>query len=182
MPTAIYALPFTTGASAADAPTDEAAMMNAVDTALAGLWVNKAADQTITSSIVMTNDAALFVPVAANSQYMVQCYLIYQAAAASLIKVGWTGPAGATMNWVTNGLSTAVTAATNGVIIKANQVIADTPAMGAAGAGVSVVAPMVGWLTTTTGGTLQFQWAQSVSGGTGTVVKAGSRLWLRKVA
>jgi len=180
--TTIYSLPYTSAASPADAPTDEAAMMNAVDTALAGLWVNKSADETITNNTIQ-NDDQLFVSVAANSQYKVEMFLIYQATATPLIKIGWTAPAGATFNWVANGLASSVTASSSGVILRAGQVLADNPVLGTFGSiGVSNIALPSGWLTTTTAGTLQFQWAQSVTNATGSVVKAGSKIWLRKVA
>src|SRR5262245_15271614 len=64
----------------------------------------KTANESVTSSTTLQNDDELFVSVAANSTYLVQCYIKCDGAATGDIKLNWTAPASATFDSVVNGL------------------------------------------------------------------------------
>lgn len=178
--TPIYGLPYATPGDPADGAGNEASMMGAVDTALAGIRVRKGSDQNIISSTVLTNDSALVAAVAANSSYKVELFWIYTSPAAALMKIGFTAPAAATLDWTANGLGSTVSAASAGVIERAALTIGSSQVIGCDGA-TSVVAIIEGWLITGANpGNLTFQWAQSVSTASNSTSKAGSTLWLRK--
>jgi hypothetical protein len=148
------------------------------------VFVRKLADQTITSSTAMTNDTELFIPVLANVTYEVWAHILYTAGAAAAtngIKVGWSGPAGATFDWSWYGkIDTDGTNAAASVWVGAFA-IGSTVNSGGAGATVLVGRPYGMLITTGTSGNLQFKWAQATSSGTGTVVKAQSFLCARRV-
>lgn len=143
----------------------------------------KAADTSTASSIVLVADPDLLLPVAATSEYEVTLHVIYTAGGTGLITVGFTGPAGATFDWYTDGLANTVTATDSGIATFLARALTDTKNLGAAGAATPVVTRISGRLVTSvTAGTLTFRWAQSVSSATGTTVKAGSFMVLRQIA
>lgn len=148
-------------------------------------YIKKLVDQTITSSTALTNDNELLLPVVANATYEVTAHIIYTAGAAAAtngFKQGWSAPAGASMDWVGHGkIDTDGTNSAASVWMAALS-IGSQLSHGGAGATQLVVVDH-GWLEIgATAGNLQFKWAQATSSGTGTVVKAGSRLLLRRVA
>lgn len=180
--TPIYALPYAVPGDPADGAGNEASMMGAVDTALAGIRVRKGSDQTVASNTVLQNDTVLLAPVAANSSYWMQLFFIYQSAATPLIKIGFTAPAGATLDWTGGALVSTVTAAVSGSIDRSALTIASSLVLGVDGA-TSLVALVQGWLITSAAtGNLQFQFAQSVSNASAATSKTGSTLWLRKTS
>lgn len=157
------------------------ANLEAISDEIGGWFARKTADQTIASSTAMTNDSELVVPVIANATYVMKAFISYRALAAAKIKIGWTGPAGATMDWSPVGLDTGVSGFVTG-INRAVYTIANAPAVGEAGVAQSVSAGPEGMLiTSATAGNLQFQWAQNTSNATGTVVKANSWVFLVRV-
>lgn len=146
------------------------------------ILARKTVDQSIASSTTMTNDTALSASVLASATYDVAVHLVYTAAAAQLIQIGFSGPSGATLDWVVQGLGATVTAADQGIFTALARGIADTKILGCDGT-TPVAARVTGLLVvSTTPGTLHFQWSQSVSGTTATVVKSGSYMTLRRVA
>ena len=158
-------------------------MMNAVETAIKGPFIIKNADQTVASSTVLANDSVLTLAVVANATYEVNLDLIYGALTGIGIKIGWTAPAGATFNWCAQGLASGVVLS-SGIIMMQSQVLADAVSLGSAAAvATNVRAKPFGTLVTAgTAGALQFQWAQAASSGTGTVVRAGSKLTIKRIA
>jgi hypothetical protein len=181
--TAINGLPYATGGDPADGAGNEQSMMTAVDTALAGLRAVKAGPQTFANNTVVTI-TGMSVAYAINSVYRIEGYIIYQALAAAGTRFTFLAGAGTTVIWTANALAASVTAATSGIILRASQVLADIVPIGAAGLGTDVTAQPYGYLTTTgTSGSLQMGMGQVVTtGGSPTVLQAGSQLWLRKVA
>jgi hypothetical protein len=135
--------------------------------------VVKGSDQNITSSITLTSDSALFQAVEANALYTFNLVLLYTAISAANINMMFIGPAGATMNSGIMGFSSAG----GGAFGATTRAIASAVVFG----GTGIVVPLFwqGTLqTSSTAGTFQFQWAQSVSNGTAATVKAGSSLSL----
>lgn len=77
-----------------------------------GLHVFKAADETVTNSATVQNDDHLVLAVAANTDYWMECQVVYNAPTANDMKLGWTVPAGATFEWSNNGLALGATRST----------------------------------------------------------------------
>jgi hypothetical protein len=144
------------------------------------LAVKKPSTQSVISqATTIQNDTALVLPVAASAIYEMRALIIYNAAAAADIIIGWTGPSGAAMDWVSDGL---ITSESTGIdaVSRSAQVIGSQPGVG--GDPTNRVILPYGILTTsTTTGSLQFQWMQSVSSLTATQVVAGSALILRRI-
>ncbi|MCP3758222.1 hypothetical protein [Streptomyces sp. TBY4] len=154
--------------------------------AMQPLYVEKSADQSITSSTVNVNDNALLVPVEANAKYIVNGMLLYSAHSSADIRMGWTGPSDATFEWIIHAQTTATGGvASNGVVVD-RQVIGNSAfPLGGFGAENStfMTAPLWGRLvTSTTAGTLQLNWAQQTSNATASIMRAGSWLMLTRVA
>lgn len=142
----------------------------------------KPADVAIANSAVLVNDAALFVPVAANAEYEITVHIIYTASATGLLQIGFAAPASATFDWVVIGLANTVTASDSGSYTALARAVGDTKNLGTAGASTPVVVRVEGRLVTVgTSGNLNLKWAQAVSNSTGTTVKAGSFMVARQI-
>ncbi|MGC5562807.1 hypothetical protein ACPYPG_08190 [Streptomyces sp. FR-108] len=126
----------------------------------------KGSDESVTSNITPQNDDDMSVSVVANAVYMVEANCIWTIGSPNGgFRADWTAPAGATMVWTDNdgfgstALGTDLTfGATTGATFKGALVMSSTA------------------------GTLQFRWAQNTSQTGATVLKAGSYLWVRRVA
>lgn len=148
--------------------------------AAAPLYSTSTADQTVTSSTTLVNATDLSVPVAANAVYEWSAHLRYNASPGGDIKLGITGPAGATAEWVADALTTG---ATGGVAAVSRTALNIGDTQGGAGVGIDTVARPAGRIVTAgTAGTLQIQFAQLAADGTGTVLRAGSYITARRVA
>lgn len=147
--------------------------------------VKKTVDQTIASSATLTNDTALVSPtLVSGAEYEVNTLLIYTAGAAASvngIKFGWTAPASSTLDWVPYSKIDTDGTSTNSPLWIIYRSLTDTIFSGGAGT-AACCAHIYGYLTVGTAGVLQFQWAQNTSNATGTVVKANSRMTLRRTA
>lgn len=144
-------------------------------------WVVKTSDQSVTSSTTPVADSELMLTVDANSRYWVEGFLIADGAAGGDLQLGWTGPAGAAMDWVSDGLTTAATTGVD-AISRSAQGLTNLPSIGTIGAGSNVAVPLRGVLTTAgAGGTLRLRWAQGTSNATATRVRAGSLLRVTKL-
>lgn len=145
------------------------------------LTIVKTVTETVNNSTTMQNDNELLLSVEANAQYLLTMMLIYSSGSTPDIKLGWSGPSGATMNWVPHGIGSSVGTLT-GDIFTQSQNIGSTPALGGP-AGLTSVAHVVGHLTvSTTAGTLQFRWAQNTADPSDTNVLATSWMRLERVA
>lgn len=135
--------------------------------------VVKGADQPVTSSTALQNDDALYVPLAANTQWIFIAMVEYtgDATGSGGILFTFTTPSGSTLTWSQLYMGSSVS----------------TPSMSGTGSGSgqtrsaetngSAQVPMwiMGSVTVgATAGNLQFEWAQNASDTTATVVKAGS--------
>lgn len=152
-------------------------------TSMLPVIVAKAATEPLTASTTMQNDDELFASVAANATYSVMLHLFHDADTTGDINIGWSGPTGATMNWgavvahvneTSSGTVTAVSMQT--------RIISEVQSIGG-GASTGTYSVVHGTLiTSSTAGTLNFQWAQRVSSATATNVRAGSMLILHRSA
>lgn len=149
--------------------------------ALLELYAPKTVDEAVTSSTTLQNDDELFLAVAASCVYELQAFLIYDGAGANGLKVGWTGPSGATLDWWLDGNSGGNSSSTGTTYWGYTQ-IGSANNIGAAGAGSKLVCRPAGRLiTSTTPGTLQLQWAQGSSSATATHIFANSYLRLKRI-
>jgi len=148
------------------------------------LFVRKAADETVTNNATLQDDNELFLAVDANATYEMRMFLLYQATTAGDFQMTLTGPAGATLNWELGGLDGASTTVSGAQFLGPLTIGATGQYVGGCGAGTTVEAHPNGILVTGgTAGTLQFKFAQMVAaGGTSAICKAGSTLWLRRLA
>jgi hypothetical protein len=141
----------------------------------------KSADESVTSSTTLQDDDDLLMPVAANTDYLIDGMLYYLAAQAGDITVGWTYPSGATLTWGGIGAIRDYTGAASGTEWLAIVADASSPSsttdFGGNGS-LPFTASYGGVLSVgANAGTLQLQWAQRASSGTATTVYA--RSWLR---
>lgn len=148
------------------------------------LFAKKTGDTTRTSTTTATDDPHLVVAVAANATYEVSCYVVYNAGTTGDIGVQFGVPASATGDWSGVGWGRDATASvgTGGWTVRLNQnTITQNRTYG--GDTTDLTIHMKGIVVTAgTSGNFSLQWAQAVSDGTGTIVRAPSYLVLRRVA
>lgn len=142
------------------------------------LLAYKFVDEPLASSAVLQNDNELFLSVAANACYTLDCWIQFTATAGVDIKVAWTFPAGSTMAFAALGTGTV-----NFTDHDAS-VVAGGTSRGARGNGATPqsINARGHLLTSGTAGTLQLQWAQNASNVAATTVLAGSWIRLNRVA
>lgn len=146
------------------------------------LFAKKTANEVVNNSASMQDDDHLTVTVAANAVYELTALLIYDGTTTADLKAGFTGPSGATLDWVTHSLDATAGSGTTAVKMTA-QTISGTPSFGSIGAGSKVVGRVSGLLTVaSTGGTFKVQWAQNTAEATDTTMYAGSYLSLRRIS
>lgn len=141
----------------------------------------KTADEPITNS-TLQNDDDLVVPVLANGIYLVEWGLRTDGPTAADFKYAFTGPAGATMVWESQGLAAGDTTNVAPAITDV-AAIGTTVTHGTLGAGVVSRIRGRGLLVVAgTAGNLQLQWAQGTTNATPSKNLAGSWLNARRVA
>ncbi|MFJ5923847.1 hypothetical protein ACIQF6_14740 [Kitasatospora sp. NPDC092948] len=150
-----------------------------------GGWLTayKTVAQPISASTTMTNDTHLFLPLAANATYLLDGDLVYEGPNPTLgdIKMDWTIPAGATMQWAPFGAP--ISATTNLQIDSQDTANTVQRALGTFGFPSRQTARPVGRITTTgTAGALQLRWAQNTSNAAATTMHVGSWIRLHRVA
>jgi len=146
----------------------------------APLFVRKTADEAVTSSTTLQNDDHLFLALAASTYYTFQAFIDYDGATTGDFKMGFTVPAGATINWFSVGGGSAMssdTAVTQMNIRPRKDATANTYGALTTGDNLHVVGYV---LTAGTSGNLQMQWAQGTSDATATNVRTHS--WMEAQA
>lgn len=156
----------------------------------APLFVRKTVTETVTASTTVQNDDQLVLAVAANTTYEFVCQVAYDGNSTADIKLGFTFPASATMDYYASGY---------GIGVGAQFSLWSFVAGGAAGLGTVSPSQMQGFSDETatsltairlygilqvgsTAGNLQLQWAQNTSNAVATRVLAGSYLKLERMA
>lgn len=135
----------------------------------------KASAKTANANTTLSADTELVLPVKRNTTYVVEAQLITDSGTTPDAKIGWSGPTGATMNWMVQPAGDVV-----GGIVKA---IGDSQALDGAGAGTDRMHQLTGLLTVgVNDGTLTLTFAQNTSDASDTKLEAGSWVLLRKVA
>ena len=144
----------------------------------------KTANETVNNSAALQDDADLALAVVNATTYTLDGMLIHSAAAGADFQVAFTGPAGATLDWVPRGLST-LAVSTVGEVTLAASSLGDAGSLitGTAGAGTKMTTLVTGLLRVgATAGTLQLRWAQGNADASDCVVYAGSYIALRQVS
>lgn len=145
----------------------------------------KTATESVTSSTTLQNDDELFLTVEANATYIMDLLLLHDsdATAAGDVKIGWSAPASATMNWGVHGANTAATSSTGVTSVNMQtRIISEVAAFGG-GDSTGTTALAKGVLVTAgTAGTFRLQWAQETSNAVASNVRVGSYLTLKRVA
>jgi hypothetical protein len=147
------------------------------------LMVRKTIDEAVTSSVTLQADDQLFLPVAANSFYQLDCFLMYTGAAdpAGGFGLDWTGPAGFSMSWASYGVNGAIAAGSltdHDVVALSNNGLRNH---GSNNVGTVMSMRPAGVVATAgTAGTLTLRWAQGASNATATTLKANSFITLTK--
>lgn len=143
--------------------------------------VRKASDESVTSSTVLQNDDVLLFPILAAEVWAWELHLFVTGIDTGDIQAAFTIPTGATMQWGGIGPSSALGA---GAAAGDGNFISETASGQGRAWGLSVVGGTAGIYIVIHGtvvnganaGNVQLQWAQNISSGTATIVKAGSYL------
>ena len=140
--------------------------------------IKKAVAETVTSSTTLQNDDDFLFRAAANTSYEVIIHAVMEGATAGDFKWAWTVPSGTT-GWHGGTRTNTAGTAINQVISETLTTTLTAGTLGT-GAGNRTMARIVGYFVVgSTAGTIQFQWAQNASNGTGTSVRASSRMTYR---
>ena len=144
------------------------------------LFVKTATDQTVNNSAALVA-SGLTVSVEANSTYELSGFVAYNSSQVADLAVGWTVPAGASMQWLLDGLYFNSTSAA-GSVYRSLLNAAQSGTAGGPGAANAVARP-VGTITTgATAGAVTLTFAQNTADPTDTKLLAGSWVRLTKVA
>lgn len=142
----------------------------------------KTADQAVVSSVTLVDDDTLFVPVAANAIYVVQGFIAYNAGGVGDLRIGWSGPSGATLDWNVGGGPSDQTTQAMTVWMGVNNIGGFDTVGGLGGANISNARPLGILVVGSTPGLFRFRFAQGAFDGFGTTIKTGSALWATRVA
>lgn len=136
----------------------------------------KIQDESVTSSTALQDDNHLTFPIKAGEMWAINAYLIAEYNTAGQIKVGINGP---TANFVQIAANENCNGATPayGTESSLNTGISLTVVGATAG-----IVEFVGAIAASADGTVAIQWAQAVSNGAATTVKAGSYLTAYRVS
>ncbi|MEV0149115.1 MULTISPECIES: hypothetical protein [unclassified Nonomuraea] len=143
--------------------------------------VIKPADESITSSITLQNDDHLVLSVSANTAYWVEAFIRYDGATTGDLRIGWSIPSGATLEWTSNGLADTATSTADDLWRRRRSATQDE-ICGAVGAGTDLLALPEGLLRVgATAGQIRLRWAQGTSSATATRVFQRSMLMISRM-
>lgn len=145
--------------------------------------VVKATTLTVNNSTTYVNDPELFIPLVANSVWIIEFTLFYSSLAAAAAKVNLTVPSGGAFTFGNDSLS--LTATTTANAIDRGVVFAGGGGhgLGAAGVGNPVVSYPKGYCSIgATAGNAQLQFAQDTANASNTVLMPGSTMKLTRVS
>ncbi|MQY07749.1 hypothetical protein [Actinomadura macrotermitis] len=146
------------------------------------LLARKSADQTVTNSTTVVDDSDLVLTLPPGGLYELSGMLIYSAHMDADLKIMWSGPANATLDWSCRALHSA-SDGVDGLQFVDRQTITSMPGLGGGAANNTVVltGTLHGLLSSGDGGTLRLRWAQRVANATGSILRASSYVLLRRV-
>lgn len=143
-------------------------------------FARRTGTQTVTNSTTLVSDNQLSVPVAANATYVTSLMLVYDSVTAADLKVLLRCPTGATFAGASFSFVVGMASQQDDQIAAFSE-NASIP-WGGGGAAVILWGRIEGILVTAgTSGNASVEWAQNTANATGTNVRAGSFLDLRRV-
>lgn len=141
----------------------------------------KAADQSVTSSIVLANDSDLTFAIAANEEWIGNLEIVVgNTLTVTGAKVSINGPAGTTSEWDAVGIGYALAAPSSGRNTSLGTAVDFIPANWASSNGKVKLAFWI--LNGATSGSVTFQFAQSTSSATPVIARKGSFMQAVRVA
>jgi hypothetical protein len=153
--------------------------------ALKPLKVTKPSDTSrdSTTAGTLADDPHLVLALKANTLYRVEGFLVYDSTTTGDLILGVSAPAASTVDWTPRGLAQAATT-TTGNLAMHHRGVAQSVNLGGAGAGLPVVATLIGYAQTgANAGDFRVRWAQAVADvAAPAIVKAGSRLFAYPLA
>lgn len=145
--------------------------------------VVKPSDESVTSSIVLQADNDFSMAVSANTDYFVEVFLMYSADPAGDIKCDYDGPAGATLDWISDGFGSSP-ADNVDPVSRTVQSIGSTPSHGGITNNTTVNCGLHKGILRVAGtaGTFVLTWAQLASSAQATFVRANSMMLLTRIS
>lgn len=142
------------------------------------LTARKTAPEVRNNNTTLADDGHLTIPVEANTAYLFESFLLYATDPAADIKLQFTGPAGATLDWGRGGMDSGTTTTTTGAS-KTGLAIASAITLGGVTSNVTKLFAMPrGTLVTSgTAGLFTLQWAQQALVASDSTLYAQS--WIR---
>ncbi len=144
------------------------------------------ADSTKTSNTTLADATGVVVALQANSTYILDGYIAYNAGATGDLKVAWTVPAGTTGHWGLYPIAVASTASVGDLDARRIDAYGDANIQAGGGSdsfgGIMVALPRGYIVTSGTAGNFQLRFAQNTSSVTSTVIKIGTWIRVLKVA
>lgn len=146
-------------------------------------FARKSANQALTlSSTALQNVTSLLSALPATGVFGFAGVVFYDTSAVADLKLAFTIPAGATMEWGLMGAATAGGGSGDGTFLTATASAAAIP-VGGAGVGTGLWAQIEGEVNTTgTAGNLQLQAAQNTSDATQSTIRSRSRLRVWRIS
>jgi hypothetical protein len=143
----------------------------------------KGVDESVTSSITLQADNELVMAISANTDYFVECFLIYSADPAGDIKTDWDAPTGATFDWVADAITQSA-AATVDQVSRTAQSVSGTPSHGGITNNSTILCALHKGIlrVSSTAGNLTLTWAQQASSASATFVRANSTLIVTRIS
>lgn len=143
--------------------------------------VVKSADENVTASTTLQPDDELSIAVSANTTYWLEAMIIYKGPSAGDIKIHWSLPSGATVDWSSNGLGTGA-AGTVEVVSRSYHNAGSTIGLGCIDTSTECCAlPMGVVVIGGTAGNVVLEWAQNTSNATPSTVIADSMMTLTRI-
>jgi hypothetical protein len=134
--------------------------------------VIKSADETVTGSTTLQDDDDLLLALGANEVWEFELVAWVTSNGTADVKVGFTAPAGATVEWSRPGMSNAA-----GTVLGTGIISGSGSSEGYFGSTGGSLVRLIGRVENgATPGNLQMQWAQNTSDGVNTIVKKYSTL------
>lgn len=126
----------------------------------------------VNNSTTLVNDDGMVFALEANTRYVISGRVVFNSGATPDIKIGWTYPAGVTLNYSLTGYSGGAFSS-SGPYTQTS-----TPAMdGGASDDEFMIRGVV--TVSSTAGNLQLQYAQNTANASNTVIKAGTDIMLQ---
>jgi hypothetical protein len=146
-------------------------------------FVQKTANESVTSSTTLQNDDHLFLSVAANSVYQVLCFWITNAPSNADITFSFDGPSGFDCSFsMVHAPANSQTNKDDSIVNVEHQTSSNLPSFAGYGSDSLTIAVDMIVVTGANAGTFQLIWSQLTSQASPSTIKSGSFMHAEKVA